>query len=1147
MRDLFKKKLAKLYVTQVKNTATQKQLAEYQKMVRFGAYGEKGEEYYIFLYRDLYRNSAYYGAIIFIDKADHLGNPVRIHCLEQNGLEQARNTYIRAALYFLMNTMEDTMRPSGPMMEIFKLAKEKINEYVRQTHPEKTRNWLDTFNFDTSNQDITWRELTITKNTRTFESRALREQLEALTGPPAGLMPDLEEKIPVRLALSVKVEFVGLTDKRDFMFQPTIIPLKRNGQGQLTPRKLTPEDLPKIQLMDTPPELREFLEHFSLLTYPDYTEPQRNKILNRLYFKFLVQALLTIPEELRLCQTPEANRQYQPLQRLRFRAVELRFAPSFEREAIFSIRLSFIPDGEESAPLADAGDNYIIKKIGSEFFIFMTTPDKNHFLASPVDPLPFERLFTFLGESSSYYLNDFDKIIESLEKIVSPVIRLQPDLMKKYHLSLKPAPELHLYPGENTLQSVRPEHVRIHFEYLGEIRKFLASHRDKEVFAYDPNLDFESACRELLRLDPMLQMKAELDESTKKTDHFFFSASGPLLQWVLEQGQFYIDKGFRIFSTKLKRYLRNTVGTIRIHVEEKTDWLEFRAEVESGNDEKAEAIEQLDLESRMITDRRGRLHLVSQEDIGRLRQLEQYAEYSGGIYRIPSRNHILIRKFYDLRVEELQAFNYVQELEKKLAAFEKIADHAVGKGFKGHLRDYQHEGFKWLRFLWEYDLAGCLADDMGLGKTVQTLALLQTLKDDEKLKTSLLLAPISAIQNWEGEIEKFTTGFRVYRHLGQGRAKDASVFTEYDIILSSYATLRNDIELFRDFSFDYLILDESQAIKNPASLSTRAIKLLKCNHRLALSGTPIENNTIELWSLFDFLLPGYLGNLPFFTRRFATPLERDKSTERAETLKQMIYPFILRRKKEMVARELPEKTEIVHRLPMDELQANLYAETARSYREALASEIDVNGVTGSAIKILEAMMRLRQICLFPQLADPRFKHTPSAKFDHFLELLEDITSEGHKVLVFSQFVEVLKIIGAYLKSQDQAFSYLDGSMSLKDRKQNIRDFQENTAIRVFLLSLKAGGVAINLTAADYVILFDPWWNPAVEAQAIDRSHRIGQIRPVFVYRMVMENTIEEKMLALQEEKRELVDNLIEADGKHFKNLKKDDILGLFKF
>jgi non-specific serine/threonine protein kinase len=410
-----------------------------------------------------------------------------------------------------------------------------------------------------------------------------------------------------------------------------------------------------------------------------------------------------------------------------------------------------------------------------------------------------------------------------------------------------------------------------------------------------------------------------------------------------------------------------------------------------------------------------------------------------------------------------------------------------------------------------------------------------------------LVVPVSAVPNWESEIDKFAPMLSFYAHMGKSRTKDNSLWKEKDLIITSYATLRIDIHLFEDFKFDYIVLDESQNIKNYKSQTSKAAKVLTAKYRLTLSGTPIENNSSELWSLFDFLMPGYFGSYKWFNHQFAIPIERDKSEYKIKLLKKMIFPFILRRKKEEVEKELPEKVEITSRLQMDPVQSQLYEEMAASYKNSIESEIDENGLSKSSMKIFEAMLRLRQICLFPQLADPKHNGIPSAKFDHFKNLLEDILAENHKVLIFSQFVQALKFIREYLEEEGFKFSYLDGSTNMEARKDMISSFQDDEDNRIFLLSLKAGGVAINLTAADYVIIFDPWWNPAVEAQAIDRSHRIGQTRKVIVYRMVIKNSIEEKMVKLQEQKKNLVDDIISTDSKSFKNLTKNEIINLFAF
>jgi non-specific serine/threonine protein kinase len=491
----------------------------------------------------------------------------------------------------------------------------------------------------------------------------------------------------------------------------------------------------------------------------------------------------------------------------------------------------------------------------------------------------------------------------------------------------------------------------------------------------------------------------------------------------------------------------------------------------------------------------------------------------------------------------------ILEKTKRISSFDGIEKHAVSERFNGELRLYQKAGFDWLNFLRDYGFSGCLADDMGLGKTVQTIAFLQSLKDRKKIKTSLLVVPVSAISNWESEIEKFSTSIYYLRYIGIKRYKSNERWGDYDLVITSYATLRNDIDVFMEYSFDYVILDESQNIKNYNSQTSKAIKLIKSEYRLALSGTPIENNSFELWSLFDFLMPGYLGSISWFKKKF----ERQNNftglygaNESAELLKKMVFPFMLRRKKEEVEKELPPKTEIIIKLKMNEGQRDAYNETSYKYVRDIFEKKSKGKKENNTLKIIEGILRLRQICLFPEIANDKYTDVYSAKAEYFKDQIREIIAEGHKVLVFSQFTKVLNKLKEIVEQENIAYSYLDGQTNFKNRDQEINKFQKTGESSVFLLSLKAGGVAINLTEADYVIVFDPWWNPAVEAQAIDRAHRIGQKKNIIVYRMIIEDSIEEKIIYLQEKKKDLFESIITTDAGIFKNLSKEELFELFK-
>ncbi|MFQ5676035.1 MAG: DEAD/DEAH box helicase, partial [bacterium] len=458
------------------------------------------------------------------------------------------------------------------------------------------------------------------------------------------------------------------------------------------------------------------------------------------------------------------------------------------------------------------------------------------------------------------------------------------------------------------------------------------------------------------------------------------------------------------------------------------------------------------------------------------------------------------------------------------------------------LRPYQVSGYQWLNFLKEYDFGGCLADDMGLGKTVQALTLLQSIYKNGCKEPSLIVCPTSVIFNWLDEIARFTPELRVLNQTGNDRNRTSDNYKNYDIILTSHGTLRRDVVFLKDVLFNYVILDESQNIKNPVSLTAKAARLLKAKHRLALTGTPIENNTIELWSLFSFLNPGLLGNLTYFKSAFAKPIEQQRDQPTAEILRKMIFPFLLRRTKDAVAVELPPKVENIVYCEMSAPHQKVYNQWRDYYRAAILKQISDVGLTKSRMNVLEGLVKLRQVACHPLLVEKWFPDKVG-KYEKLLEYFDELSAEGHKVLLFSQFVKMLTIVRKYLDSAGLSYEYLDGKT--RNRKKCVERFQTDDECKIFLISLKAGGTGINLTAADYVIHYDPWWNPAVEAQATDRSHRIGQDKHVFVYKMITKDTVEEKILQLQERKKELVSNIITTGTGLFKQLTVTDIEELF--
>jgi superfamily II DNA or RNA helicase len=477
-------------------------------------------------------------------------------------------------------------------------------------------------------------------------------------------------------------------------------------------------------------------------------------------------------------------------------------------------------------------------------------------------------------------------------------------------------------------------------------------------------------------------------------------------------------------------------------------------------------------------------------------------------------------------------------IRDEMRRFEGVRPADAPPGFRGELREYQREGLGWFHFLERFNLGGCLADDMGLGKTIQVLALLEerrTLRGPGGAP-SLVVMPRSLVFNWVEEARRFTPGLRVLEHTGSDRERDPGRFDGYDAVFTTYGTLRHDAPLLRDKEFDYVILDEAQAIKNASTAAAKAVRLLRARRRLALSGTPIENHLGELWSLFEFLNPGMLGSASVL--RLGRGADRLDEETRA-LVARALRPLILRRTKAQVARDLPEKVEQTLFCQLEPAQRALYDELREHYRRSLLGRIRSEGMARSQMHILEALLRLRQAAIHPGLVDPARAAESSAKLDMLVPQLEEVIDEGHKALVFSQFTSMLAILRRRLDSAGIAYEYLDGQT--RDRARAVERFQNDPGCPLFLISLKAGGLGLNLTAAEYVYLLDPWWNPAVEAQAVDRTHRIGQTRSVFAYRIIARDTVEEKVLALQESKREIADAIIREDNSLLASLDPEDL------
>ena len=493
---------------------------------------------------------------------------------------------------------------------------------------------------------------------------------------------------------------------------------------------------------------------------------------------------------------------------------------------------------------------------------------------------------------------------------------------------------------------------------------------------------------------------------------------------------------------------------------------------------------------------------------------------------------------------EVSCDELFDRLRGELKSFEGVSAADPPAGFQGQLRPYQREGLGWLHFLQRFAFGGCLADDMGLGKTIQVLSLLEERRmlreagsQADRVPPSLVVMPRSLVFNWKQEAERFTPKLRILEHTGGVRIRGHKHFDDYDAIFTTYGTLRRDASFFKDKIFDYVILDEAQAIKNSSTESAKAARLLRGRNRLALSGTPIENHLGELWSLFEFLNPGMLGSAAVFKLGKGSGSKLDE--EQRTLLSRALRPFILRRTKAQVASDLPAKVEQTLFCQLKPAQRALYNELRDHYRRTILNRIERDGLDKSKIHILEALLRLRQAAIHPGLIDRARTNETSAKLEMLLPQLAEILDEGHKALIFSQFTSMLAILRERLDEQGIRYEYLDGQTN--DRATPVERFQNDPESKLFLISLKAGGLGLNLTAAEYVYLLDPWWNPAVEAQAVDRTHRIGQTRSVFAYRLIAKDTVEEKVLELQSTKRDIADAIINQDNSLFRNLGSEDL------
>ena len=666
----------------------------------------------------------------------------------------------------------------------------------------------------------------------------------------------------------------------------------------------------------------------------------------------------------------------------------------------------------------------------------------------------------------------------------------------------------------------------------------------RTVSALDPAQGFyQAADRRLLRRDSAAEKAAvallndlgvKLRASnywTREPGREVAPSNLPRVVRTLVEAGWHIEAEGKIFRRS---------GAVRVEVSSGVDWFELHGEVEYGNSaaQLPALLEALRRGDKMVRLDNGNYGILPEEWLRRLGPVAGMGTAADGHIRFRASQAGLLDALLVAQPEANcdAAFARVRE---ELRLFHRVEAAEQPEGFVGRLRDYQREGLGWMQFLQRFSFGGCLADDMGVGKTAQVLALLETRRAKravgETVGPSLVVVPKSLVFNWKEEAERFTPSLRVLDYTGL--ARNHNNFDGCDVVLTTYGTLRRDAVRLKDIEFDYVVLDEAQAVKNASTESAKAVRLLRGSYRLAMSGTPVENHLGELWSLFEFLNPGMLGAASVFKLAGGAMRNPDEDTRRL--LAHALRPFILRRTKEQVASELPPKSEQIIHCVMEPAQRKLYDELRQHYRNSLLQKIETDGLAKSKIQVLEALLRLRQAASHPGLLDKKRSGDPSAKLDVLRARMREVLDEGHKALVFSQFTSLLRIVRDRLDSDGVTYEYLDGAT--RNREARVERFQSDPDCRLFLVSLKAGGLGLNLTAADYVFLLDPWWNPAVEAQAVDRTHRIGQTRQVFAYRLITRDTVEEKVLELQKTKRDLADAIIGADNSLIRDLRPNDL------
>ncbi|RFC55862.1 SNF2-related protein [Brumimicrobium aurantiacum] len=756
-----------------------------------------------------------------------------------------------------------------------------------------------------------------------------------------------------------------------------------------------------------------------------------------------------------------------------------------------------------------------------------------------------ERAFAVVNSIDQAQMNIVHKGIDELKStVIEPMSRVYEIDFKGIKTSkskVKPAIEKHVYLSDE-------EGKFVVLQPLVQYGKTLVSPEGNEkVWTNSKSLSFQKRDK-TLEEDFFKNFKALHPKFEHQSNYFYLSVEEALKSmWLMQVIDQLKSENVRVFGLNDLKSIKYNLNkpTFSVGLSSGTDWFDMNVDIAFGNQKvNLKKLQKAIIkQSNFVELNDGSIGVLPKEWIEKYKKYFKLGNVKKDKIEISNFQFNIIDELYEEETNVPHFLTELHEKKKRINNLKSLKPIPHPKGLNATLRAYQEEGLNWLVFLHENQLGGCLADDMGLGKTLQTIAFFQYLKNQKSTTLPhLVIAPTSLIFNWAAEIEKFAPKLSVLSFIGPKRHDFASSFGDFDIILTTYGSLIKDIEIHVKNKYNYIILDESQAIKNPSSQRFKAVRLLKGFNLLALTGTPIENNTFDLYSQFSFLNPGIFGSVKHFKQTFSDEIDKNQDEYTSELLSRMIHPFLLRRTKTQVAKELPTKTEVVIYCEMGQRQRQVYNEFKDYFKQKINDQIEDEGINKSQMYILQGLTKLRQICNSTALADQEKDYgNESAKLD---ELVRHLTEKvgGHKILVFSQFVGMLHLVKARLEEEGILFEYLDGQS--KNREEKVNNFQNNDKIRVFLISLKAGGTGLNLTEADYVYLIDPWWNPAVESQAIDRCYRIGQDKKVMAYRMICKDTIEEKIVQLQDKKKTVATDVIRVD-KESKSFDSNDVERFF--